>query len=108
MTGLLDAVNENSNIVVIISDNDSVSMTGGQESSASGKIESICKGIGVDPDHIHTIVPHKKNHEEMKSMIRKEIDFTGVSVIIPSRQCIQKALRDKRKQRKITKTNCQS
>ena len=32
--GLLDAVNEKSNITIIISDNESISMTGGQESSA--------------------------------------------------------------------------
>ena len=34
ITGLLDAINENSNITVIISDNESISMTGGQHSSA--------------------------------------------------------------------------
>lgn len=106
MTGLLDAVNENSNIVVIISDNDSVSMTGGQESSASGKLESICRGIGVEPEHIRTVVPNQKNRELMKQIIREEIDYPGVSVIIPSRECIQKTLRDKRSQRKVTKTSC--
>ena len=37
MTGLLDAVNEKTPITVIISDNESISMTGGQESSALGK-----------------------------------------------------------------------
>ena len=52
MTGLLDAVNEKTPITVIISDNESISMTGGQESSALGKIESICQGIGVEPEHI--------------------------------------------------------
>ena len=50
MTGLLDAVNEKTPITVIISDNESISMTGGQESSALGKIESICQGIGVEPN----------------------------------------------------------
>ena len=39
ITGLLDAVNDGSNIVVVISDNESVSMTGGQDSSALGKVE---------------------------------------------------------------------
>lgn len=106
MTGLLDAVNDKANIVVIISDNDSVSMTGGQESSASGKLETICKGIGVDPKHIRTVVPHKKNHDEMTKMIKEEIEYNGVSVIIPSRECIQKAMRDKRAKRNIIKTDC--
>lgn len=108
ITGLLDAVNEKSNIVVIISDNESVSMTGGQESSAAGKIEAICEGVGVDPAHIKVLVPHKKNHNEMVQIIRDEINYNGVSVIIPRRECIQKLMRDKRSNRKVLKTACKS
>ena len=37
MTGLLDAVNENANIVVIISDNLTTGMTGGQDSAGTNK-----------------------------------------------------------------------
>jgi indolepyruvate ferredoxin oxidoreductase alpha subunit len=96
ITGLLDAVNEKSGITVVISDNESVSMTGGQDSSAFGKIESICIGIGVDPAHIHSIVPLKKNHEEMVKMFREEFAYEGVSVIIPNRECIQRATSRKR------------
>jgi indolepyruvate ferredoxin oxidoreductase, alpha subunit len=109
ITGLLDAVNENSNIVVIISDNESVSMTGGQESSACGKqLEAICEGVGVDPAHIKVLFPHKKNHDEMVKVIRDEINYNGVSVIIPRRECIQKVMRDKRSNRKIVKTDCKN
>ncbi len=94
MTGLLDAVNEKSNITVIISDNESISMTGGQESSAFGKIEAICKGIGVEPDQIKTLLPVPKNKEELRKIIREAIEYNGVSVIVPSRICIQKNRRD--------------
>jgi indolepyruvate ferredoxin oxidoreductase alpha subunit len=96
ITGLLDAVNEKSSITIVISDNESVSMTGGQDSSAFGKIESICMGVGVDPAHIHTIVPLKKNHAEMVALFEKELAYEGVSVIIPRRECIQKASHRKR------------
>jgi len=96
ITGLLDAVNEKSSITIVISDNESVSMTGGQDSSAFGKIESICIGVGVDPAHIHTIVPLKKNHEEMVRLFKQEFAYDGVSVIIPRRECIQRAGRKKR------------
>jgi indolepyruvate ferredoxin oxidoreductase alpha subunit len=96
ITGLLDAVNEKSNITVVISDNESVSMTGGQDSSAFGKIESICEGLGVDPAHIHVIVPLKKNHAELVRLFREELEYDGVSVIIPRRECIQRASRRKR------------
>ena len=96
ITGLLDAVNEKSSITIVISDNESVSMTGGQDSSAFGKIESICIGVGVDPAHIHTIVPLRKNHAEMVRMFSEEFAYEGVSVIIPRRECIQRSARKKR------------
>lgn len=99
MTGLLDAVNEKTPITVIISDNESISMTGGQESSALGKIESICQGIGVEPEHIRVLLPVPKNHEELCRIIREELEYKGVSVIIPRRVCIQKAARDNKKNR---------
>ena len=96
MTGLLDAVNENSNITVVISDNESVSMTGGQDSSATGRVESICAGVGVDPKHIRVITPLKKNHPEMVKVFQEEIAYTGISVVISRRTCIQRAARMKK------------
>jgi len=89
MTGLLDCVNTDANILIIISDNETTGMTGGQESLATGRIHEICKGIGVRPEHLHGIVPLRKNYEEMKTLIRKEIDYPGVSVIVPCRECVQ-------------------
>ena len=64
MTGLLDAVNKNSAVTIIISDNSTTGMTGGQKSSATGRLESICKGIGVEPDHVRVIQPLKKEHDK--------------------------------------------
>ena len=93
MTGLLDAVNERSNITVIISDNLTTGMTGGQDSAGTGRLEQICAGIGVDPTHIRVVVPLPRNREEMKAMLREEIAYDGVSVIIPRRECIQTAKR---------------
>ncbi len=99
MTGLLDAVNEKTPITVLISDNESISMTGGQESSALGRIESICRGIGVEAEHIRVLLPVPKNHEELCRVIREELEYPGVSVIIPRRVCIQKAARDAKKKK---------
>ena len=48
ITGLLDAVNDKSPITVFILDNSTVAMTGGQKSSATGRIEFICEGVGVE------------------------------------------------------------
>lgn len=96
ITGLLDAVNEKNNIVVMICDNESTSMTGGQNSSAMGRIEAICEGVGVAPEHIHVIEALPKNHEAMVELLEKEIAYKGVSVIIPRRECVQKAARRKK------------
>ncbi len=93
ITGLLDAVYEKSNILIMIGDNESTSMTGGQDSAAFGKIESICAGAGVNPEHIHVIEALPKNHEKLVDLIRRELDYEGVSVIIPRRECVQKSAR---------------
>ncbi|MDR1224521.1 MAG: indolepyruvate ferredoxin oxidoreductase [Tannerella sp.] len=99
MTGLLDCVNENANVTVIISDNETTAMTGGQDSAATGRIESICAGIGVAPEHIRVVTPLRKYYEEMKIMIREEIEYRGVSVIIPRRECIQTLTRKNKKKK---------
>ena len=89
MTGLLDAVNENADIVVCISDNLTTGMTGGQDSAGTGRLEAICAGLGVAPEHIRTIVPLPKNYPDMEKVIREEVEYHGVSVIISRRECIQ-------------------
>jgi indolepyruvate ferredoxin oxidoreductase alpha subunit len=93
MTALLDAVNEKSNITVVISDNLTTGMTGGQDSAGTGRLEQICAGLGVEPEHIRVVVPLPKNMEEIRRTIREEIEYKGVSVIIPRRECIQTAKR---------------
>lgn len=97
MTGLLDAVYENSPITVIISDNSAVAMTGAQESTAVGRLHKICLGIGVHPDHLKTIVPLKKNHDENVEVLRNELKYKGVSVIISERPCVRLS-RDQKEQ----------
>lgn len=96
MTGLLEAVIENSPITVIISNNFSTGMTGGQTSPVAGSLESICKGIGVEQDHIFVIDPHKKYHEQNVAIIMKELEYKGLSVIIAQRECIRYAIKRKK------------
>ncbi|MFI3282850.1 MAG: thiamine pyrophosphate-dependent enzyme [Rikenellaceae bacterium] len=89
MTGLLDAVNSKSKITVILSDNLTTAMTGGQDSAGTYKFEAICQGLGVEPEHIRVVVPLPKNMEQIESIMREEFEYDGVSVIIPRRECIQ-------------------
>lgn len=89
MTGLLDAVISKSPVTVMILDNETTAMTGGQNSNAHGKLEDICKGLGVEEDHIHIMNPIQKYHEENMELIKNELEYKGVSVIIPRRECLQ-------------------
>jgi indolepyruvate ferredoxin oxidoreductase alpha subunit len=99
MTGLLDAVNDRSPLTVIIADNDTTAMTGGQDSSATGsRLLDICRGLGVDEEHIRTIVPLKSHLEENITVLREEIAWEGVSVVVARRECIETAARKKRNQ----------
>ena len=103
MTGLIDAINDKSPLTVIIADNDTTAMTGGQLSSATGsRLLDICRGLGVEDEHLRTIVPLKSHLEENMTVLREEISYEGVSVVIAQRECIETAARKKRN--KVTGT----
>ncbi len=89
ITGLLDCLFDKSNVVIVILDNSTTGMTGGQDYTAFGKLEEICLGLGVAKEHIRSFVPLKKNWDEMLQIYREEIAYEGVSVIIPKRECVQ-------------------
>ncbi len=88
ITGLMDCVNGKTPVTIFVLDNGTTAMTGGQPSPGTGRIEDICKGMGVEPEHIHVISPLKRHHEENVKIIKKELEYNGVSVIIPRRICI--------------------
>ena len=96
ITGLLDAVNDKSSVTIIISDNETTAMTGGQDSAGTNKLYDICRGVGVEEKHIRSIVPLKKNLEENIKIIQEELEYEGVSVILACRECIQIAGRRKK------------
>lgn len=90
MTPLLDAVAAGSPITVFILDNGTTGMTGGQESLAVGRIEGICAGLGVAPEHIRVITPLARQHADNVRVLQEEIyGHRGVSVVIARRECIQ-------------------
>ena len=103
MTGLLDAVNDRADITVVISDNLTTAMTGGQDSAGTSRFEAICIALGVEKEHVRVVVPLAKNMDDITRTIREEIDYKGVSVIIPRRECIQTLAR--RKWKEMSKNN---
>lgn len=99
MTGLLDAVLEGTAITVIISDNSTTGMTGGQQSHAMGRLLEICGGLGVEKEHLRVMNPLRKHHQENTQILADELAHRGVSVIIAQRECIQTASRRLRKEK---------
>jgi indolepyruvate ferredoxin oxidoreductase alpha subunit len=93
MTGLLDVIIEDAPVTVIIADNMTTGMTGGQQSSAYGLIEKIVLGLGLPEERLKVLTPLKKYHAENVEAIREAMKCKGTSVIIFRRECIQTAVR---------------
>jgi len=90
MTGLLTAASENVNINVFILDNGTVAMTGAQETLVTGEaLVRLVEGLGVDPAHIRVLNPLPRHRDENVRTIREEVEFEGLSVLIPQRSCVQ-------------------
>jgi indolepyruvate ferredoxin oxidoreductase alpha subunit len=95
ITGLLDAVYNNSNVTVMILDNRATAMTGGQMHPATGKtlmgqeshqlnLVELVKALGVK--NIREIDAY--NYDECLRTIKEEIERPGPSVIMTSRPCV--------------------
>jgi len=96
---LLEAARANTPMTVIILDNGTVAMTGGQMSYASGEpLLKIIEGLGVDRKHLRRIEPLPKNLAQNVAIIREEINHPGLSVIVAVRECVQEARKRKRPQ----------
>ncbi len=96
ITGLLSAVNGNVPVTVVILDNDTVAMTGTQESQATAeRLDRIVLGLGIDPEHFRIINPVPKEHETNVRVFAEELAHEGPSVIVARRPCIEKIKRHK-------------
>ncbi|HNQ22006.1 MAG TPA: thiamine pyrophosphate-dependent enzyme [Phycisphaerae bacterium] len=90
MTPLLGAAHEDANMTVVILDNATVGMTGGQEVFVTGDaFVDLLKGLGVREDQIVRIEPVKKQHQRNVELVRKAIEHRGLSVILACRPCVQ-------------------
>jgi indolepyruvate ferredoxin oxidoreductase, alpha subunit len=90
LSALLGAAHANTSMTVFILDNATVAMTGGQDALVtSEQFVPLIRGLGVDPNHIRTIVPLPKSHAENVRIIREELDYQGLSVVISARACVQ-------------------
>jgi indolepyruvate ferredoxin oxidoreductase alpha subunit len=92
ITPLVEAVAADADMTVLILDNATVAMTGGQPSYGSGeRLLRIVEGAGVPREHIRTIEPLPKNHPKNVAIITEEVAHHGLSVIVAVRECVQEA-----------------
>lgn len=94
INGLLNIVWNNGDCTLIVNDNLTVAMTGGQKNISSpldpgsdkrrASIEEVCKAIGVD----RTYVIDSYNTKELERVLLEEIEKKGVSVIIARHECL--------------------
>ncbi|HQR71946.1 MAG TPA: thiamine pyrophosphate-dependent enzyme [Burkholderiaceae bacterium] len=89
MAPLLDAARENANVKVFILDNSIVAMTGGQPTQATDEqMVDLVAGLGVPRGHIRLVEPTQRKLDETVNVIREELAYEGVSVIIARRACV--------------------
>ena len=97
VTPLIDVVSCGTPMTVVILDNMTVAMTGGQETILpSSRLTKLIEGVGVEPEHIRTITPLKKHHSENVGIFKDEMNYKGVSVIIAFRECLETARKNKK------------
>jgi len=92
VTPLMDAVSHDTDMTLLILDNETVAMTGGQPTVLNdSRLEPIVLGLGANPDHVHAFNAHPRKTAELGALIKAEIEHPGLSVVIIIRECIQTA-----------------
>ncbi|HWP68468.1 MAG TPA: thiamine pyrophosphate-dependent enzyme, partial [Rectinemataceae bacterium] len=90
MTNLLDAISHRTTLTVLILDNSTTGMTGAQPTIAPGaRLPVLLEGLGVERDHIRELEAHRKDHAANVAVMREELGYDGVSVIIMKRECLE-------------------
>ncbi|MCE5257208.1 MAG: thiamine pyrophosphate-dependent enzyme [Spirochaetaceae bacterium] len=90
MTNLLDAVSHKTTLTLLILDNSTTGMTGAQPTiSPTSQLPALLQGLGVERDHIHELISLRKYQDENAAVIRSELAYEGVSVIILKRECLE-------------------
>jgi len=92
VTPLMDAVAASTPMTLLILDNGTVAMTGLQPTVLPGsRLEPLLLGVGVDREHLHVVEVTPRRTDELAALLRAELDYPGVSVIVAVRECVEMA-----------------
>jgi len=90
ITNLIDAVKYRTPMTLIILDNGTTAMTGAQPTiGAASTLPALLEGLGVEKEHIRVLEAHRRALDADVAVIREELAYDGVSVIVMVRECIE-------------------
>jgi indolepyruvate ferredoxin oxidoreductase alpha subunit len=96
----MDAVAHDTEMTVLILDNETVGMTGQQPTVLpESRLEPLIAGLGVDPEHLHVMEITPRRVDAMAAVLRRELEYPGPSVVIAVRECIEAIKHHKREDR---------
>ena len=79
-------------MALIILDNSIVAMTGCQPTMIpSENLKSLILGCGVKPDHLLELEAKKQCIDENAALLKTEVEYRGLSVVIFKRECLEAA-----------------
>ena len=97
MQGLLNIVYNRGNVTILLLNNSTVGMTGGQEHPGSGRdirgmdapqvdFRKLVESLGVKPERIHEVNPYEL--PTLFKALREEVKVEDTSVIITNQPCV--------------------
>jgi indolepyruvate ferredoxin oxidoreductase alpha subunit len=97
ITALIDAAAANADMTLLILDNETVGMTGAQDTVLpQSRLTDIILGLGVAADQCTVVDAHPRKVSENAAVLRKAIEHKGLSVVIARRECKVAAKRRQR------------
>ena len=97
MQGLLDITYNKGNVTILLLDNRTVAMTGGQDNPGTGQdihgnesarvdFRKLCEALGVKPERIQNVNPYEI--PTLFKALRQEVKINEPSVIITDQPCV--------------------
>lgn len=113
ITSLLDVIYNNSNVNVIVLDNRTTAMTGGQQNPGTGRTLQNEETVKVDILKLARALGAKRtrkinpfNISETVAILKEEASFKGPSVMMTTRPCVQLLKQDPSKIRRVEPDAC--
>jgi indolepyruvate ferredoxin oxidoreductase alpha subunit len=97
ITALIDAAASDTPMTLIILDNSIVAMTGCQKTILpSSRLRELILGLGLNSEHLLELEAKKQCIESNAALLKKEVEYRGLSVAIFKRECLEAARKRKK------------